>query len=227
MPSHLPRVDVIIDIADKSCPCCGGGLHKIGEIQKEMFDVVPNSISGEADHPSALRLPGLQSAVVQAPAPEQPVDGGMVCEAFLAHIATMKHAYHVPLYRLEQMLAAQGIALDRSTLALWMGRTAWWLKPLHQLLLETALSYPRLFADETPIPMLDPGRGRTKTCQFWAVATDDRPSGTAAATVVYVFAEDRSASERRRYSRAFPAFFKWTAMRATIASSILAAREGR
>jgi hypothetical protein len=128
----------------------------------------------------------------------------MVCEAFLAHIATMKHAYHVPLYRLEQMLAAQGIALDRSTLVLWMGRTAWWLKPLHQLLLETALSYPRLFADETPISMLDPGRGRTKTCQFWAVATDDRPwGGPAPPTVVYVFAEDRSGKRAKEIFEGF------------------------
>ena len=166
---------MIIDIADKSCPCCGGGLHKIGETQKEMFDVVPIQYRVKRIIRPRYGCRACESAVVQAPAPEQPVDGGMVCEAFLAHIATMKHAYHVPLYRLEQMLAAQGIALDRSTLALWMGRTAWWLKPLHQLLLETALSYPRLFADETPIPMLDPGRGRTKTCQFWAVATDDRP----------------------------------------------------
>ena len=219
---------MIIDIADKSCPCCGGGLHKIGETQKEMFDVVPIQYRVKRIIRPRYGCRACESAVVQAPAPEQPVDGGMVCEAFLAHIATMKHAYHVPLYRLEQMLAAQGIALDRSTLALWMGRTAWWLKPLHQLLLETALSYPRLFADETPIPMLDPGRGRTKTCQFWAVATDDRPwGGPRRPRSSMSSPRIARASERRRYSRAFPAFFKWTAMRATIASSILAAREGR
>jgi len=204
LPSHLPRVDVIIDIADKSCPCCGGGLHKIGETQKEMFDVVPIQYRVKRIIRPRYGCRACESAVVQAPAPEQPVDGGMVCEAFLAHIATMKHAYHVPLYRLEQMLAAQGIALDRSTLALWMGRTAWWLKPLHQLLLETALSYPRLFADETPIPMLDPGRGRTKTCQFWAVATDDRPwGGPAPPAVVYVFAEDRSGKRAKAIFEGF------------------------
>lgn len=75
-----------------------------------------------------------------------------------------------------------------------MGRAAWWLKPLHTLLRDTVMSYPRLFADETPLPVLDPGRGRTKVCQFWAIATDDRPwGGLAPPAVVYMFAEDRKA----------------------------------
>jgi transposase len=103
---------------------------------------------------------------VQAPAPLQAIDGGMVTEGFLAYVASMKYAYHMPLYRLVQMLASQGISLDRSTLAIWMGRVAWWLKPLHELLIETMLSYPKLFADETPLPILDPGRGKTKKCQL-------------------------------------------------------------
>ncbi|MGY4422117.1 transposase [Bradyrhizobium sp. JR6.1] len=115
--------------------------------------------------------------VLQAPAPAQAIDGGMVTEVLLAHIAVMKYGYQLPLYRQEQMFAAQGITLDRQTLASWMGRVAWWPKPLHALLRRAVMSYPRLFADETPLPVLDPGRGRTKVCQFWAIATDDRPWG--------------------------------------------------
>jgi len=75
------------------------------------------------------------------------------------------------------MLASQGNDLDRATLALWMGRLAWWLKPLHDVLLDTVLSYPKLFADETPLPVLDPGGGKTKTCRLWVAAMDDRPWG--------------------------------------------------
>jgi transposase len=101
---------------------------------------------------------GCESAVVQAPAPARPIDGGMATEAMLAQVATMKYGYQVPLYRQEQMLVSQGIDLDRATLALWMGRLAWWLKPLHDVLLNTVLSHPKLFADETPLPVLDPGR---------------------------------------------------------------------
>src|SRR6202162_326675 len=124
--------------------------------------------------------------------PPQPIDGGVGAEAVLAHVATMKYGSQVPLYRQEQMLAGQGIDLDRATLALWMGRLAWWLKPLHEVLLDTILSYPKLFADETPLPVLDPGRGKTKTCRLWVAAMDDRPwGGPAPPAVVYVFAEDR------------------------------------
>ena len=192
LPLHLPRVDVVIDIDDKSCPCCGGEMHKIGETVKEIFDVVPLQYRVKRIIRPRYGCRACESAVVQAPAPLQAIDGGMVTEAFLAYVAVMKYAYHMPLYRLVQMLASQGISLDRSTLAFWMGRVAWWLKPLHELLIETMLNYPKLFADETPLPVLDPGRGKTKKCQLWAIATDDRPwGGPAPPAVAYVFAEDR------------------------------------
>lgn len=120
-------------------------------------------------------------------------------DALLAHVAVMKYGYQLPLYRQEQMFAAQGITLDRQTLALWIGRVAWWLKPLHALLRHAVMSYPRLFADEMPLPVLDPGRGRTKVCQFWAIATDDRPwDGPAPPAVVYMFTEDRKAIRARQ-----------------------------
>ncbi|WP_244978820.1 IS66 family transposase [Bradyrhizobium pachyrhizi] len=97
------------------------------------------------------------------------------------------------------MFAAQGITLDPQTLALWMGRLAWRLKPLHALLHHAVMSYPRPFADETPQPVLDPGRGRAKVCQFWAIATDDRPwGGPEPPAVIYVFAEDRKAIRAKR-----------------------------
>jgi transposase len=167
LPVHLPRVDVVIDVESKVCPCCGGSLHKIGETIKEMLDVVPVQYQVKRMVRPRYGCRGCESAVVQAPAPAQPIDGGMATEAVLAHVATMKYGYQVPLYRQEQMLTSQGIDLDRATLALWMGRLAWWLKPLHEVLLDTILSYPKLFADETPLPVLDPGRGKTKTCRGW------------------------------------------------------------
>ncbi|WP_408094388.1 IS66 family transposase [Rhodoplanes sp. SY1] len=192
LPLELPRIEVVIDIEDKTCPCCGGTLHKIGESVKEMFDVVPVQYRVKRIIRPRWGCRACEGAVVQAPAPPQAIDGVMASEAMLVNVAILKYAYHVPLYRQEQMLAAHGIDLDRQTLASWMGRLAWWLKPLHEELLATVLSYPKLFADETPLPVLDPGRGRTRTCRFWAVATDDRPwAGPAPPAVVYVFAEDR------------------------------------
>lgn len=204
LPLHLPRVDVFVEIEDKSCPCCGGEMHKIGETVKEVLDVVPAQYRVKRIIRPRYGCGACESALVQAPAPAQTIDGGMVTEAFLAYIAVMKYACHMPLYRLAQMLGPQGIALDRATLAFWMGRLAWWLKPLHELLLETILSYPKLFAGETPLPMLDPGRGKTKKCQLWAIAMDDRPcGGPAPPAVAYVFAEDRKAQRAKELFEGF------------------------
>jgi transposase len=194
LPEHLPRIDVVVDIDSHICACCGERLHRIGETVKEAFDVVPIQYRVKRIVRPRYGCRGCRQGVLQAPAPAQAIEGGMVTEALLAHVAVMKYGYQLPLYRQEQMFAAQGIALDRQTLASWMGRVAWWLKPLHALLRDTVLTYPRLFADETPLPVLDPGRGRTKICQFWAIASDDRPwGGPAPPAVVYVFAEDRKA----------------------------------
>jgi len=179
-------------------------MHKIGETVKETLDVVPAQYRVKRIIRPRYGCQACESAVVQVPAPAQAIDGGMVTEAFLAFIAVMKYAYHMPLYRLAQMLAPQDIALDRATLAFWMGRVAWWLKPLHELLLATILSYPKLFADETPLPMLDPGRGKTKKCQLWAIAMDDRPwGGPAPPAVAYVFAEDRKAQRAKELFKRF------------------------
>ena len=192
LPKHLPRIDVVIEPDDKTCPCCSGPMHVIGEAVSEMLDVVPAQYRVKRIRRPRLGCRACEGAVVEAPAPARPVDGGLPTEALLIAIATMKFAWHVPLYRQEQMLAGQGINLDRSTLALWMGRTAWWLKPLYHLLLGTVMASPRIFCDETPMPVLDPGRGRTRTSQFWALATDDRPwAGPAPPAVAYVYTRDR------------------------------------
>ena len=96
------------------------------------------------------------------PAPERPIDGGMATEALIVHVVVSKFCDALPLYRQSQMLARQGVTLDRSTLSNWVGRACWWLTPLYDLLVGTALSSTKLFADDTTLPVLDPGRGRTK-----------------------------------------------------------------
>ena len=101
-----------------------------------------------------------------------------------------------PLYRQVQILAGHGVHLDRATLAGWVKRAAWWLKRLYELQLRTIQAAPLLFCDETPMPVLDPGRRRTRTCQFWAHAMDDRPwGGPSPPAVAYVFADGRGTEE--------------------------------
>jgi transposase len=111
-------------------------------------------------------------------------------------VLVSKYADHLPLYRQAQIYARQGIALDRSTLADWVGRAAWHLRPVHERLLEHIRSSAKIFADETTAPVLDPGRGRTKTGQLWAYARDDRPFGGADPPIaVYVYAQNRKSEQ--------------------------------
>src|ERR671929_198228 len=134
LPAHLPRVEVLVDLEDKSCPCCGGALHAIGEDREEMLDIIPAQLRVRVIRRPRYGCRACEEAVVQAPAPERPVTGGMATEALLAHVLVAKFCDHLPLYRQAQIFARQGIELDRSTLSDWVGRACWWLEPLWRLL---------------------------------------------------------------------------------------------
>ena len=192
LPAHLPRVEVLVDVEDKSCPCCGGTLHAIGESREEMLDIVPAQLRVKVIRRPRYGCRACESAVVQAPAPERPITGGMATEALLAQVLVSKYADFLPLYRQAQIFARQGIELDRSTLADWVGRAYWWLEPLWRLLRRHVMGSTRIFADDTPLPVLDPGRGRTRTGRLWGYAIDDRPwGGSTPPAVVFLYAEDR------------------------------------
>jgi hypothetical protein len=137
--------------------------------------------------------------VVQAPAPARLIEGGLPTEALVAQVLVAKYADHLPLYRQSQIYARQGIVLDRSTLADWVGRAAAELRPLHERLFEHLKASPKLFMDETRAPVLDPGRRRTKTGYLWAIARDDRPwAGPDPPAVVYLYAPGRGAEHAIR-----------------------------
>jgi transposase len=194
LPTQLPRIDVMIDVADRTCPCCAGELHQIGEDVAERLDVIPLQFRVLVIRRPKYVCRTCPGTVVQAPAPPRLIEGGLPTEAVVAHVVVAKYADHCPLYRQAQIYARQGIDLDRSTLADWTGRAAWWLRPLHARLLDALRASAKLFADETTAPVLDPGRGRTKTGQLWAYARDDRPwGGPAPPAVAYVYAPDRKA----------------------------------
>lgn len=204
LPAHLPRYEVLIDVAHRDCPCCGGGMHVIGELRTEQLDIVPAQLRVRVTRRPRYACRTCEGAVVVAAAPERPIDGGMATEALVAHVLVSKFCDSLPLYRQSQMLARQGIALDRSTLSNWVGRACWWLTPLYDLLVSTALACPKLFADDTTLPVLDPGRGRTKTGRIWCYAVDDRPwAGPTHPVAAYVYAEDRKGSHPARHLAAF------------------------
>jgi transposase len=194
LPAHLPRIEQVVDVEDKTCPCCSGALHRIGEDIAERLDIIPAQFRVLVVRRPKYACRACQEVVLQAPAPARLIEGGLPTEAMVAHVVVAKYADHLPLYRQAQIYARQGIDLDRSTLADWTGRAAFLLRPLHARLLEQLKASPKLFADETTAPVLDPGRGRTKTGQLWAYARDDRPwGGPDPPAVAYIYAPDRTA----------------------------------
>jgi transposase len=195
LPAHLARVERLIDIENKTCPCCSGALHRIGEDVAERLDVIPATFRALVIRRPKYGCRTCEEVVVQAPAPARLIEGGLPTEATVAHVVVAKYADHLPLYRQAQAYARRGVVLDRSTLAHWTGSAAELLKPLHERLLERLKASGKLFADETRAPVLDPGRGRTKLGQLWAYARDDRPwGGPEPPGVAFVYAGDRATS---------------------------------
>jgi transposase len=192
LPSHLPRDEVVIDVAHDACPCCGGALHAIGELRSEQLDIVPSQLRVRVTRRPRYACRTCEGAIVVAPAPERPIDGGMVTAAMIVHVVVSKFCDSLPLYRQSQMLARQGITLDRSTLGNWVGRACWWLTPLYDLVVGTVLGATKIFADDTTLPVLDPGRGKTKLGRLWCYAVDDRPwCGPSHPMAAYVYTPDR------------------------------------
>jgi transposase len=204
LPAHLPRLEIVVEPESRACACCGGALHAIGEDVSERLDVVPAQFRVIVTRRPKYACRRCAEGIVQAPAPERLIAGGMPTEAMVAKVIVSKYADHLPLYRQAQIYARQGLALDRSTLADWVGHAAHELRPLHDRLVEILMGSAKLFADETRAPVLDPGRGRTKTGWLWTIARDDRPWGGAdPPAVAYLYAEGRGAEHATRYLGGF------------------------
>jgi transposase len=186
LPAHLPRIEVTLAPEDTACPCCRASMTVIGEDSSERLDVIPAQFRVIVTKRPKLACRACAGTVVQAPAPARLIEGGIPTEAMIAHVLVARYADHLPLYRQAQILARQGVILERSTLSFWMGYAAAEVAPVVARLREMMLASTRIFADETVVPVLDPGRGRTKQGYFWAIARDDRPwGGSQPSAVVY------------------------------------------
>ena len=203
LPAHLPREEVIIEPECRTCPC-GGALHVIGEDVSERLDRIPARLRIIVTRRPKYACRSCTDGVVQAPAPLRLIEGGLPTDAFVADVLISKYAWHLPLYRQSQILQTEGIRIDRGTLAHWVGFAAVELEPLHARLLQILKSSTKLFADETRCPVLDPGRGKTKTGYLWALARDDRPWGSAdPPAVAYLYAPGRGAEHAIRHLAGF------------------------
>jgi transposase len=191
LPAHLPRIHETVAPATTNCPCCQQPMHVIGEETSQRLDVIPAQYRVIVTHRPRLACRACER-IVEAPAPEHLIKSGLPTEAMVASVLVAKYAWHLPLYRQAKMLAAQGLDLDRSTLAFWVGYASAELTPLYERLKANLLTAAKLAVDETPVPVLDPGRGKTKTGYFWAIARDDRPwGGRDPPAVVYTYAPGR------------------------------------
>lgn len=191
LPGHLPRIEKVIEPDSLTC-ACGGCLHCIGEDVSERLDVIPAQFRVIVTRRPKYACRACTDGVVQAPAPARLIQAGLPTEATIAHVLVCKYADHLPLYRQAQIMSRQGIDLDRSTLADWVGRAAFELCPVFDALIVDLKRSSKLFMDETRAPVLDPGSRKTKTGYFWALARDDRPwGGGAPPGVAFTYAPSR------------------------------------
>ena len=191
LPKHLPRIEEII-APDVICGC-GAERHIIGEDVSERLDIVPAQFRVIVTRRPQYACRSCEAGIVQAPAKPRLIEGGMPTEATIASVIVSKYADHLPLYRQSQIYARQGVDIDRSTLAFWVGKAAHELKPVQDALLAHLKASSKLFMDETPAPVLNPGSGKTKKGYFWVLARDDRAwNGPEPPGVVFTYAPGRS-----------------------------------
>jgi transposase len=199
LPEHLPR-EVHTHLPQQaSCSHCGGELRKLGEDVSEMLEYVPASFK-------VIRHVGPKlsctkcDVIVEAPAPSRPIERGLAGPGLLAHVLVSKYADHLPLYRQSEIYAREGVDLDRSTLADWVGAASHLLAPLVDAVRKHVLTASKLHADDTPIPVLAPGMGKTKTARLWTYVRDDRPAAEQIPPAVwFVYSEDRKGEHPRQH----------------------------
>jgi len=191
LPDHLPRDEKIYAPGTDACPSCGGGLRHLGEDVAEQLEYVPASFR-VIRHVRPKLACSCCDAIVQAPAPSRPIERGIAGPGLLAHVLVAKFADHLPLYRQAVIYARDGVDLDRALLASWVGAASALLRPLVDAIRRHVLASAKLHADDTPIPVLAPGNGKTKTARLWTYVRDDRPSGdTAPPAVWFAYTPDR------------------------------------
>jgi len=203
LPGHLPRETQTHAPKHDVCPDCGGTLNGLGEDVAEMLEYVPA-------HFKVIRIVRPKclcsrcSRIWQEPAPNRPVERSIAGPGLLAHVLVSKYGDHLPLYRQSDIYDREGVDLSRSTLADWVGGAARTLDPLMELVRRYVLNATKLHGDDTPVPVLSPGDGKTKTGRFWTYVRDDRPAGsTDPPAVWFAYSPDRKAEHPAKHLRGF------------------------
>jgi transposase len=203
LPEDLPR-EVVTHLPEHDCcPDCGDALRQFGEDVSEQLERIPATFK-VIRHVRPKFACNHCERVVEAPAPSRPIDRGLAGPALLAHVLMSKYGHHLPLYRQAEIFAREGVDLDRSTLAGWVGATSELLAPLTCALRDHVMAAQKLHADDTPVPVLAPGNGKTKTGRLWTYVRDDHPAGEQTPPAVwFAYSEDRKGEHPRQHLKDF------------------------
>lgn len=203
LPEHLPRETKNHVPKPKVCPDCGGEWQKVGEDVSEMLEFVPAQFV-VIRHVRPKFSCRDCSRMIQAEAPSRPIARGLAGAGLLAHVVVSKYADHLPLYRQADIYARLGVELERSTLADWVGGVSYALGPLVEALRRYVMGTSKLHADDTPVPVLAPGTGKTKIGRLWTYVRDDRPAGDRAAPAVwFAYSPDRKGEHPQHHLHQF------------------------
>lgn len=203
LPAHLPREVVTHLSGQDCCPDCGGQLRNFGEDVAEILEYIPANFK-VIRHVRPKFACKQCERVVEAPAPSRTIERGLAGPGLLAHVLVAKYADHCPLFRQSEIYAREGIDLDRSTLAGWVGAASELLAPLVEALRKHVLSAAKIHADDTPVPVLAPGNGKTKTGRLWTYVRDERAAGESTAPAVwFAYSPDRKGEHPRQHLKNF------------------------
>jgi transposase len=202
LPEHLPREEVTHP-APCACPSCGGTLRRIGEDITETLDYVPGRFKVIRHVREKLSCRACDT-VIAAPTPDHAIARGRAGAGLLAHIVVSKYDDHLPLYRQAEIFAREGVNLETSTLSGWVGATAAALAPLVEALAAEVMASDTLHVDDTPVPVLAPGAGKTKTGRLWTYVRDERPfSGDRPPVALFFYSPDRKGEHPRTHLKDF------------------------
>ena len=203
LPAHLPRQTETHLPETESCPECGGNLAYLGEDVSEQLEYVPASFRVIRHVRPKLACTGCDH-IAQAPAPSRPIVRGLAGPGLLAHVLVAKFCDHLPLYRQSVIYAREGVDLDRSLLADWVGASSALLDPLIEAVRRHVMAGAKLHADDTPVPVLAPGNGKTKTGRLWTYVRDDRPAAsTVPPAVWFAYTPDRKGEHPQTHLKKF------------------------
>jgi transposase len=204
LPEHLPRVTQVYEPVSCTCPRCGSDrMRKVGEDITEILEYVPSRFEVVRHVRPALSCAKCE-AMGQAPMPALPIPRGMAGASTIAHVVMAKYADHLPLYRQSATYAREGVELDRALLAGWVGKAAWLVRPLVERIGAHVMVGDVIHADDTPVPVLAPGNGKTRTGRLWVYLRDERPhAGTMPAAVLYRDTPDRKGERCRAHLSTF------------------------